>query len=258
MKFSSLPLECGLEGTGRFRLRGLASLGGGSSLRFQPAGKDVHVVEGADLLLEQLEEGWSVGRPAAALQGIVDLGGVAEPPRLTPQGVKRLRVVAVAQASEAFEESLSLLFASSADAAEDREKAIRLPGQELSQIAAEARDLEVEEGLRHLGPAARAGRAEAAPQGQRLPRRNVLLAQVRIQEIEAHVEVAARPRRLGQIAENAQGALRALALGLLREQGDRHLKPPAGHAHVVNGHRVAGEALGEPLENRAHPLAEER
>jgi hypothetical protein len=78
------------------------------------------------------------------------------------------------------------------------------------------------------------------------------------EQLETHVEVAARPGGTGQGPQDPQSASYPLALGLPPEQGQGHPKPPPRHPHLVDGLLVAGEPLRKLLEESTHAFAEQR
>ena len=257
MKLAPAGVESDLQGQGGFRLGGPSASQECLSLCLQPAGQDVHVVQGPDLLLQRLEQCGRF-RGVVPQQGIRDLCRVAQAPDPTPQRVQLVRLVSLAEGCETAEDGLAFCFPSRAHATEDREEVVSLPGYHPPQVAPHARDLEVQEGLRHASSASRPRGPEPPPQIGLLHREGRKLAQVDHEELEAHVEVAACSGGAGQGPEDPQGAPHPLALWLSPEQGQGHPKPPPRHPHLVDGLLVAGEPLRKVLEDRAHTIAEQR
>jgi hypothetical protein len=80
---------------------------------------------------------------------------------------------------------------------------------------------------------------------------------VGLEQLEAHVEVPAGPRRPRQLAQRATGATHALALGLLGEERQGRAQAASGHAHLVYGVLVTRQPFRQLLENSADTLSEE-
>ena len=142
------------------------------------------------------------------------------------------------------------------DAPQDREHAVAVPGQD-AQVAAQARDLEIEERLRHARVAAGARGPQAPPQDAVLRGRGPL---ARSASKRATLTSRSRldPARAGQARAAASQLRRARCpSGLRHEEGQGHAQAPAGDPHLMQVFLAAGQRLGKASEDGLDPLLEQ-
>ena len=172
--------------------------------------------------------------------------------------MERVRKEAVAHATESAQQRSRLRLAEGEDPSEHR---VGVGGATLlqpAQPAAQAVDVEVQDGGGEPSSAARPGGAQPAQERPLLEVRRFERGQAILQEADEDVEVARRADRARQLAQHPQDPGEPAAPVAADQQPQRDAQASGGDPKLVDRLLVPGEGARQLLEDTPHSLAQQR